>query len=149
MKNLSKYLIFCLIISVFLSSCSIGGAQKITTSEYTKEVVIQNTKFNSSIDDLFDHIETYSGTDEANQRLNALIDSAISIIDYLKVLEPKIPQDNHKHYEQMMHAYEMYQDGLEIYRKNIPLELSNERNNNIKLAESKFEDAKNLLKNIE
>lgn len=150
MKNKMKYLFFCLFVLLFSSSCSFSGNSKITTSEYTKEIVIQNTKFNATLDDIFDHVENYSGTNEAKDRLNSLINNAIEIIDYLKNdLGSKVSQNDYSHYEKMMNAYEIYREGLELYRNNIPLDLSDERNNNIKLAEDKFEEARKALQSIE
>lgn len=149
MKNIFKYSLFYIIICTILTACSIGNPTKLTTPEYIKEVVVQNTKFNSSIDEVLDQVETYNGSEESLTRLNKLIDNSISIINYLRnEIGSKVPDESYDHYKIMMDAYDLYQEGLELYRENMPKPLSEERKSNIKLAESKFEEGKNALKNI-
>lgn len=145
----TKRLIFCIIMSIVLTACSFGQSPKITVPEYTKEVVLQNTKFNASIDEVLDQIETYNGSQESLDRLNKLIESSLNIINYLRDdLGPKVPNESIEHYKSMIGAYTLYQEGLELYRDNVPKPLNEERDNNIKSAENKFEEGKNALKNI-
>lgn len=149
MKNKFKFLCFCGLFLIFLNGCSFQNNKKITMAEYMKKVVECNAKFNNEIDEILDQIETYSGTESAKERLNNLIDSAISIIDYLKNdLGSKIPDEAEKHYKSMMEAYNLYKEGLELYRSSVPAPLGDERKNNIKSAEDKFEQALQKIKNI-
>lgn len=149
MKQKYFYLIFCIFVFFIFSACSLQKNAKITTSEYTKEVVVQNTKFNSSLDQVLDQIETYNGSESSKERLNRLIDDTLAIINYIKNdLGPKVPSENYSHYESMLKAYDLYKEGLELYKNNIPAPLSDERKQNIQLAENKFEEAKSALKNL-
>lgn len=137
------------IFILFSSGCSLNQPSKITTSEYTKEVVVQNQKFNNSMDEISDQVETYNGSESAKERLNKLIDNSLEIINYLKNdLGPKVPSENLDHYKSMMDAYDLYREGLELYRDNVPKPLSDERKNSLKEAENKFEKGKEALKNI-
>lgn len=149
MKNRFKFLFFCGLLLLFLNNCSFQQNEKITMAEYMKEVVEYNTKFNNAIDEVLDQIETFSGSETAKERLNTLLNNAVNIIEYLQNdLGPKIPAEASKHYSSMMEAYMLYKDGLEIYRKYVPVPLGEERKNNLKTAEDKFEQALQKLKNI-
>ena len=118
-------------------------------AEYMKEVVTQNAKFNNSLDEVLDQVETYNGSQTAQERLNTLIDNSVNIIEYLQNdLGSKIPDEASEHYNSMIKAYILYKEGLELYRKYVPAPLSDERKNNIKAAEDKFEQALQQLKNI-
>ncbi len=150
MKTKYIYVFFSLFVFIMLSSgCSLNQPSKITASEYIKEVVVQNQKFNNSIGDVLDQVETYNGSEDAKERLNKLIDNSLEIINYLKNdLGPRVPPESSEHYKSMMEAYNLYREGLEIYRDNVPKPLSDERKNNLKEAENKFEKGKEALKNI-
>ena len=149
MKNKWFYLFFCIIILINLTACSNQKNTKFTTAEYTKEIVVQNTKFNSALEEISDQIDTFNGSDASKQRLTKLIDDALAIIEYIKNdIKQKVPDENYAHYESMVKAYDLYKEGLELYKANVPAPLSEERKNNLRLADSKCEDGKNALKNI-
>ena len=149
MKNKLKYSFFCIFIFLLTSCAFFQNSKKITMPEYTKEIVEYNAKFNNALDEILDQIETYSGTDKAKERFNSLIDNAVSIINYLQNdLGPRVPDEAKNHYKNMMEAYNLYLEGLELYRNYIPASLSEERKNKISLAEDKFEQALQKIKSI-
>ncbi len=149
MKNIIKLSIFCAILLIFSACSFFKNSDKITNPEYVKIVVKQNLKFNNMIGDVLDQIETFTGTSASVERLNGLIDSTIELIDYLKNdLGPKVPDESLDHYNSMMEAYDLYKEGLLLYKTNVPLALGNERKENIKLAEDKFEQAREKLQSI-
>lgn len=147
-RSILWYMIFVTIICLGLGIYYFRTGQKMSAPEYTKEIVVQNTKFNNMLNEIFDQAETYNGSKESKERLDKLIENALEIIYYLKGLGSSISQEYASHYKQMIGAYEMYEEALHLYKESIPMSLSDKRNDNIKLAEKKFEEAKNAIQSI-
>jgi len=65
-----------------------------------------------------------------------------------KQLGPKVPTSSKEHYQKMIEAYNMYLEGIEMYKKAVPKNLGEERNTQIKQAQDKISEAKKTMKNL-
>lgn len=132
----------------FLAACN--NSQKLLTEpEYMKTVVVQKSNFDDIIDNFLDQVEIYDGTPQSTERLNKLADNAEEFVTTLnRTLGPVVPEGSKEHYESMIDAYDMYIEGIRIYKENLPKELNDERDEAIGLAEKKFHDAQEMMMNI-
>ena len=149
MSNKKSIFSILLILScLFLSACN-NSEKNLTEPEYMKTVIVQKSNFDDILDNFLDQVENFDGSPEATERLNKLADSAEEFVATLnRTLGPVIPESSASHYQSMMDAYDMYLEGIRLYKENYPKELSDERNEAINLAEKKFHDAKEAMMNI-
>lgn len=139
--------VFVIIVGVFLY-------QKIsnkvfTQPEYVKEVIIQNENFNNLLDEFLDQVANYNGTVESTKKLEETANRFNIFYNGLEnKLKPHVPNSSKDHYNQMISAYKIYLDAVEMYKKAMPKKLSDERNELISNAKNKLNEAKEAMKNI-
>lgn len=120
-----------------------------TRAEYIKEVVIQNRDFEKSVDKFLDQVISYNGTKESLDNLNNSASKFTEFVEELeKKLKPKVPNDSKKHYEQMISAYNIYLEAIDMYLRYTPKALGDERNELLKQAGTKLTEARDAMKNI-
>lgn len=120
-----------------------------TQSEYIKEVIIQNQSFNDTLDKFLDEVTSYDGSKEDTEKLESTANKLKNFVSELeKQLGPKVPASSKEHYQKMINAYNMYLEGIEMYKKAVPKNLGEERNAQIKQAQDKISEAKNNIKNL-
>ncbi len=120
-----------------------------TQSEYIKEVIIQNQSFNDTLDKFLDEVTSYDGSKEDTEKLENTANKLKNFVNELeKQLGPKVPTSSKEHYQKMIEAYNMYLEGIEMYKKAVPKNLGEERNIQIKQAQDKISEAKKTMKNL-
>lgn len=120
-----------------------------TQPEYVKEVIIQNENFNNLLDEFLDQVENYNGTVEATKKLEETAGRFNTFYDGLETkLKPHVPSTSKEHYNQMIDAYKIYLESVELYRKALPKKLSDERNQLLAEARNKLSQAKEAMKNL-
>ncbi|MBQ3093027.1 MAG: hypothetical protein IJC57_02080 [Clostridia bacterium] len=120
-----------------------------TRAEYIKEVVIQNRDFEKSVDKFLDQVISYNGTKESLDNLKNSASKFTEFVEELeKKLKPKVPNDSKKHYEQMISAYNIYLEAIDMYLRYTPKALGDERNELLKQAGTKLTEARDAMKNI-
>ncbi len=154
-KNKTKYWIIGVIISLIvvvvelLVYYNIKTPKIFTKAEYTKEVIVQNRDFEKAIDKFLDQIISYDGTSEANSKLK---ETASKFSEFVKALDDnlksRVPKESKKHYEQMMKAYNIYLEAIDMYVRYVPKNLGEERRELLKQADSKLNEARLAMKNI-
>ena len=149
-KRKSSLIIFVLVLPIlFLGGCGIFSKGNFTKPEYIKEVIVRKEKFNDIIDNFLDQVETYDNTASSKDRLNNIATEAKNYIKDIKEnLGPIVPDDCKTHYDNMMAAYNLYEEGIDLYLNNLPKPLGVERNNGIKSADAKFSEAKNAMMSL-
>lgn len=121
-----------------------------TKPEFVKEVCIQNTSFNQLLDKFLDQVASYDGTKESTEKLEKTANKFEKFIQALKEkLGPKVPNECKKYYENMMNAYDMYLQSIDMYKKAVPKNLSEERTTLMQQAEQKLKEAQSAMKNLE
>ena len=120
-----------------------------TQPEYVKEVIIQNENFNNLLDEFLDQVENYNGTVEATKKLEETAGRFNTFYDGLEAkLKPHVPSTSKEHYNQMIDAYKIYLESVELYKKALPKKLSDERNQLLAEARNKLSQAKEAMKNL-
>lgn len=120
-----------------------------TKAEYIKEVVIQNQSFNDVLDKFLDEVTRYDGSKEDTEKLEATANKLSNFVKELdNQLGPKVPESSKEHYQKMMDAYNMYIEGVDMYKKAVPKNLGDERNTQISQARDKIAEAKSAMKNL-
>jgi len=120
-----------------------------TRAEYIKEVVIQNRDFEKSVDKFLDQVISYNGTQESLDNLKNSASKFTEFVEELqKKLKPKVPSDSKNHYEQMINAYNIYLESINMYLKYTPKALGDERTELLKQAGEKLSEARETMKNI-
>ena len=120
-----------------------------TQPEYVKEVIIQNENFNNLLDEFLDQVENYNGTVEATKKLEETAGRFNTFYDGLETkLKPHVPSTSKEHYNQMIDAYKIYLESVELYKKALPKKLSDERNQLLAEARNKLSQAKEAMKNL-
>ena len=120
-----------------------------TQAEYIKEVVVQNQSFNDVLDKFLDEITRYDGSKEDTEELEATANKLSNFVKELdNQLGPKVPESSKGHYQKMMDAYNMYIEGIEMYKKAVPKNLGEERNTQLNQASDKIAEAKTAMKNL-
>lgn len=154
-KSGKKFWIFGIIIVLILGISGFiiyynSFPKVFTKAEYTKEVVIQNRDFEKALDKFLDQIISYNGTSEANSKLK---ETASKFSEFVKTLDSnlklRVPKESKNHYEQMMKAYSLYLEAIDMYVKYVPKNLGEERKELLKQADSKLNEARTAMKNIE
>lgn len=120
-----------------------------TQAEYIKEVVVQNQSFNDVLDKFLDEITRYDGSKEDTEKLEATANKLSNFVKELdNQLGPRVPESSKEHYQKMMAAYNMYIEGVEMYKKAVPKNLGEERNTQLNQAQEKIAEAKSAMKNL-
>ncbi len=120
-----------------------------TQAEYIKEVIVQNENFNNALDNFLDEISSYSGSREDTQKLENTANKLRNFVNELeKQLGPKVPNSSREHYQKMIDAYNIYLEGIDMYKKAVQKNLGDERNAQIKEAQNKIFEARNQMKNL-
>ena len=120
-----------------------------TQPEYVKEVVIQNDNFNNLLNEFLDQVANYNGSVESTQKLEETANRFKTFYSGLETkLKPHVPNSSKDHYNQMLDAYKIYLEAVEIYKKAMPKKLSDERNQLISDAKNKLKEAQEAMKNI-
>ena len=149
MKKVSLLSFVILLSVVFLGGCKGITNGSFTKPEYIKEVIVHKEKFNDIMDKFLDQVDTYDGTEEAKNKLSSELAEATEYVNNIKAdLGSKIPEDCREHYNNMIAAYNLYLEGMNIYVQNLPKALGDERNNAIKQAEDKLHEAQNAMMNL-
>lgn len=121
-----------------------------TRTEYIKEVIIQNQSFEDLLDNFLDQVVTYDGTKDETEKLENTATKLHNFVDALKEkLGPKVPHDSKSHYDNMMAAYNIYLDAIDMYKKAVPKNLGEERTTQMRDAENKLTEARKAMKNLE
>lgn len=121
-----------------------------TRSEYIKEVVVQNQSFEDLLYKYLDQVVTYNGTAEATEKLETTAAKFQNFVTALQEkLGPRVPYDCKTHYTNMIAAYNIYLEAIELYKKAVPKNLGDERATLMKEAEDKLTDARAAMKNLE
>ena len=63
-------------------------------------------------------------------------------------LGPRVPAEARSHYNQMMAAYKIYLEAIEMYKKAVPKNFGEERTTLINEAQNKLAEAKSAMQNI-
>ena len=120
-----------------------------TQAEYIKEVIVQNQSFNNTLDNFLDEVSSYTGSKEDTEKLENTANKLKNFVSELeKQLGPRVPSTSKEHYQKMMDAYNMYLEGIDMYKKAVPKNLGDERNTQIKEAQNKILEAKTQMKNL-
>lgn len=120
-----------------------------TQPEYVKEVVIQNENFNNLLDEFLDQVANYNGTVESTKKIEETASRFNTFYNGLETkLKPRVPSSSKDHYNQMLDAYKIYLDAVEIYKKALPKKLSDERNQLLSDARNKLNEANEAMKNL-
>ena len=120
-----------------------------TQAEYIKEVIVQNQSFNNTLDNFLDEVSSYSGSKDDTEKLENTANKLKNFVNELeKQLGPRVPSTSKEHYQKMMDAYNVYLEGIDMYKKAVPKNLGDERNTQIKEAQNKILEAKTQMKNL-
>lgn len=120
-----------------------------TQAEYIKEVIVQNQSFNNTLDNFLDEVSSYTGSKEDTEKLENTANKLKNFVSELeKQLGPRVPSTSKEHYQKMMDAYNMYLEGIDMYKKAVPKNLGDERNAQIREAQDKIFEARNQMKNL-
>lgn len=120
-----------------------------TQAEYIKEVIVQNQSFNNTLDNFLDEVSSYTGSKEDTEKLENTANKLKNFVSELeKQLGPRVPNTSKEHYQKMMDAYNMYLEGIDMYKKAVPKNLGDERNAQIREAQDKIFEARNQMKNL-
>jgi hypothetical protein len=138
---------FGIIVAVVMFCWFQFGGHTFTKPEYIREVVIQSKNFEGVMDDFLDQVDTYNGTEESDERIEYAAQKAAIFVENLRsLLGPKVPGDAREHFKNMMLAYDMYLESIDLYKEALPKPLGEERNNGIKKAGEKFAQARETMK---
>ena len=120
-----------------------------TKTEYVREVIFQNKEFEKVLDNFLDQVFSYDGTKASTEKLNNTAAKFPEFVEGLETkLEPRVPHESQDHFDQMIEAYKVYLDAIEMYRKAVLKNDIEERNILMSEAKTKLEEAKNTMKNI-
>ncbi len=154
-KQISKkWIIVVLILAVIGSIGAIFFYEKTSTrvftkSEYIKEVIVQNQDFESALDSFLDQVASYNGSASSTEKLE---NTASKFPEFVKDLEeklgPRVPHESKSHYTQMISAYKIYLEAIDMYKRYVPKNPGDERSALIKEADSKLAEAYEAMKNI-
>ena len=121
----------------------------LTKNEYIKEVIIQNKDFEKVLDNYLDQAVSYNGSKESYEKFIATSEKFPKFVsDLEEKLGPRVPAEARDHYNQMMAAYKIYLEAIEMYKKAFPKNFGEERTTLIKEAQDKLYEAKNAMQNI-
>jgi len=149
-----KWIVVVLILAVLGAIGAIFFYEKTSTrvftkSEYIKEVIVQNRDFESALDNFLDQVASYNGSAASTEKLE---NTAAKFPEFLKALEeklgPRVPHESKSHYTQMISAYKMYLEAIDMYKRYVPKSPGDERAILIKEADSKLAQAYEAMKNI-
>ena len=120
-----------------------------TKSEYVKEVIVQNQDFENALDRFLDQVSSYNGSKASTENLEKTADK---FTEFVKALEeklgPRVPHESRDHYNQMIAAYKIYLEAIDMYKRYVPKKLGEERESLIKEADAKLNEARTAMKNI-
>lgn len=120
-----------------------------TKNEYIKEVIIQNKDFDKVLDSYLDQVVSYNGSKESYEKFIATSEKFPKFVsDLEEKLGPRVPAEAKSHYNQMMDAYKIYLEAIEMYKKAVPKNFGEERTALLKEAQDKLSEAKSAMKNI-
>ncbi len=144
---ISGVIILCVVGLIFFYQKNVPTT--FTQAEYIKEVIVQNENFNNALDNFLDEISSYSGSKEDTEKLENTADKLRNFVNELeKQLGPKVPNTSREHYQKMIDAYNVYLEGIDMYKKAVQKNLGDERNTQIKEAQNKIFEARNQMKNL-
>ena len=90
----------------------------LTKNEYIKEVIIQNKDFDKVLDNYLDQAVSYNGSKESYEKFIATSEKFPKFVsDLEEKLGPRVPTEARDHYNQMMAAYKIYLEAIEMYKK--------------------------------
>lgn len=144
---ISGAIILCVVGLVFFYQKNVPTT--FTQTEYIKEVIVQNQSFNNTLDNFLDEVSSYTGSKEDTEKLENTANKLKNFVSKLeKQLGPRVPSTSKEHYQKMMDAYNVYLEGIDMYKKAVPKNLGDERNAQIKEAQDKIFEARNQMKNL-
>lgn len=144
---ISGAIILCVVGLVFFYQKNVTTT--FTQAEYIKEVIVQNQSFNNTLDNFLDEVSSYTGSKEDTEKLENTANKLKNFVSELdKQLGPRVPSTSKEHYQKMMDAYNMYLEGIDMYKKAVPKNLGDERNAQIREAQDKIFEARNQMKNL-
>lgn len=144
---ISGAIILCVVGLVFFYQKNVPTT--FTQAEYIKEVIVQNQSFNNTLDNFLDEVSSYTGSKEDTEKLENTANKLKNFVSELdKQLGPRVPSTSKEHYQKMMDAYDMYLEGIDMYKKAVPKNLGDERNAQIREAQDKIFEARNQMKNL-
>lgn len=144
---ISGAIILCVVGLVFFYQKNVPTT--FTQAEYIKEVIVQNQSFNNTLDNFLDEVSSYTGSKEDTEKLENTANKLKNFVSELdKQLGPRVPSTSKEHYQKMMNAYNVYLEGIDMYKKAVPKNLGDERNAQIKEAQDKIFEARNQMKNL-
>ena len=144
---ISGAIILCVVGLVFFYQKNVPTT--FTQAEYIKEVIVQNQSFNNTLDNFLDEVSSYTGSKEDTEKLENTANNLKNFVSELdKQLGPRVPSTSKEHYQKMMDAYNMYLEGIDMYKKAVPKNLGDERNAQIREAQDKIFEARNQMKNL-
>ena len=144
---ISGVIILCVVGLIFFYQKNVPTT--FTQAEYIKEVIVQHENFNNALDNFLDEISSYSGSKEDTEKLENTADKLRNFVNELeKQLGPKVPNTSREHYQKMIDAYNVYLEGIDMYKKAVQKNLGDERNTQIKEAQNKIFEARNQMKNL-
>lgn len=121
----------------------------LTKNEYIKEVIIQNKDFDKVLDNYLDQVVSYNGSKESYEKFIATSEKFPRFVsDLEQKLGPRVPAEARDHYNQMIAAYKIYLEAIEMYKKAVPKNFGEERTILINEAQDKLSEAKNAMQNI-
>lgn len=120
-----------------------------TKAEYVKEVIIQNQDFEKALDSFLDQVFSFNGSQASTEKLENTATKFPEFVEKLETkLEPRVPHESKSHYDNMIAAYKIYLEAIDMYRKAVPKNLGEERTTLINEAKSKLEEARQAMKNL-
>lgn len=144
---ISGAIILCVVGLVFFYQKNVPTT--FTQAEYIKEVIVQNQSFNNTLDNFLDEVSSYTGSKEDTEKLENTANKLKNFVSELdKQLGPRVPSTSKEHYQKMMDAYNVYLEGIDMYKKAVPKNLGDERNAQIREAQDKIFEARNQMKNL-
>lgn len=118
-------------------------------SEYIKEVIVQNDDFNNLVDQFLDKVSSYNGTAEDTEKVENSAKKVEEFVSKLKEkLGPRVGEESKDHYEKMMAAYDKYVEAINMYKKAVPKNFGDEREQLIYEAQSKLIEAQKDMKSL-
>ena len=151
-KKMNKKLVLGIAAAVIL--VLVGGifffektsVKVFTKSEYVKEVIVQNKAFETSLDNFLDQVYAYDSSKAATEKFQTTAEKFPKFVsDLEEKLGARVPSEVRPHYDQMIAAYKVYLEAIDLYKRAVPKNIGEERETMMKEAAEKLSQAKEAM----
>lgn len=158
-KKSKKKLIIWIIIGVAILCTAVFFAvnyfsgEVFTSSEYVKEIILQNSNFEDLIDNFIEEARLIRNSRRTVvESGNRLGETEVKMLNFLNNMEeklgPKVPHNSKDHYQKMMAVYKKYIEACKAYTNALISEYSQEREEKIESIEKKFVEARQEMQTL-